>query len=372
MAGTAERIAPTQPEALVLRPQIPMAIPKEIRGLELAGQLPEGDIAYFDANEPDTLRLVDRGTLKPVTKKGVEVRLNLANFAKAARKFAAVILNVPPRTPENAFDETIRDFCALLKRTSKREEGIITEQHLGVIFIVEGKGEDQRVGWRQEQLRRDELVVDRRRGGSVIVSGDRIISFARRPMQRSPIDLTRGPISGNMVRPFAEQIRVSAQRQGFTADPLRLEQEARRTRNPPRTIDNLRDGGETDYVGIDDDGREVRVKREGGVEFVTPSREALEEIAERTKPANGTGRPEMHKPGDIVPTEIKCGECGGHFQEEYYEKAGRERMLLYYNIVCHGAHGDGYPKYMQQRKYAGHLDRLPKSMTRTKKASSLQ
>ena len=372
MAGTAETIVSTQREAFALRPQFPMVIPEEIRGLELAGQLPEGEIAYYDANEPDILRLVDRGTFRPVTKKEVEVRFNLPNFDKAPRKLAAVILNVPPRTPENAFDETIRRFCALLKRTSKREEGIITEQHLGAIFIVEGRGEDQRVGWRQEQLRRAELVVNRRSKGSVIVSGDRIISFARRPMQRSPIDLTKGPRSGNMVGPFIQEIEDSAQRQGFTADTSRLREKARRTLNPPVTFHDLRYGGETDYVGIDDDGREVRVKREGGVEFVTPSREALEEIAERTKPANGTGRPEMHKPGDIVPTEIKCGECGGHFQEEYYEKAGRERMLLYYNIVCHGAHGDGYPKYMQQRKYAGHLDRLPKSMTRTKKASSLQ
>ncbi|MBI4091967.1 MAG: hypothetical protein HY427_02070 [Candidatus Levybacteria bacterium] len=350
-------------EALALRLQFPMVIPGEIRGLELAGQLPEGEIAYYDSNEPDTLRLVDRETFKPVIKKGVEVRLNLENFDKVPRRFSAVILNVPPRTHENAFDETIRRFSALIKRTSTREEGIITEQHLGAIFIVEGKGEDQRVGWRKKQLRKMGFVLVDRREGSVIVRDNYIISFARRPMQRGPIDLTQGERSRYMVGPFIQEIEDSAQRQGFTADASSLIREVRATGNPPRTIASLRDGSGVTFVGEDSDGKRIVVDRRGASEVVTPSIKALEEVAERAKPANGTGRPEMHKPGDKVPTEIKCGECGNHFQEEYYAEPGRKRLLLFRDIVCHGAHSDGYPKYMQRRQYAGYLGQLPSSET---------
>lgn len=371
MKETAERIVP-QLEAFALRLQFPMVIPEEIRHLEVTRQLPEGEIAYHDVNEPDTLRLVARETFRPVTKKGIEVRLNLKNLDKFPRRFAAVILKVPPRTPENAFDETIRGFSALLKRTSKREEGIIIEQHLGAIFVVEGRGEDQRVGWRQEQLRRAELVVERRSGGSVIISGDRIISFARRPMQRGPTDLTQGERSRYMIGPFLDQIETLADEQGFRADTSSLREEARKTRYPPGTIANLRDGGKVVFEGEDSDGKRIVVDRTGGSEVVTPSRKALEEMVERAKPVNGTGRPEMHKPGDKVPTDIECGECGSHFQEEYYGEPGRERMLLFRDIVCHGAHSDGYPKYMQKRQYSGYLGRLPANMTRAKKASSLQ
>ncbi|OGH17931.1 MAG: hypothetical protein A2868_03870 [Candidatus Levybacteria bacterium RIFCSPHIGHO2_01_FULL_40_15b] len=364
MAGTAEIIIPTQPEAFTLRPQFPMVIPKEIRGLELAGQLPGGEIAYYDANEPHTLRLVDRGTLKPVTKKGVEVRLNLLNFDKAPRRLAAVILNVPPRTPDNSYEEVIERFSKILKRTSKREEGIITKQYLGVIFIVEGKGEDQRVGWRKRQFRKMGLVVANRHEGSVIVRDNYIISFARRPMQRSPVDLTQGARSRYMVGPFIQEIEDLAERQGFTADTSGLRGEARRTLNPPRTIAELRDGSSgVIFVGEDSDGERIVVDRTGRSEFVTPSREALKEMAERARP-NGTGRPEMHKPGDKVPTDIKCWDCpDGSFDDEYYEVAGRKRWLLRRRRICHGSHPDGYPREIEDG-YVGYLNRLPSSMTR--------
>ena len=368
MVAMSERVVSAQREALVLRPQFPMVIPEEIRGFVLFGQLPEGEIAYCDINEPDSLRLVDRETFKPVTKKGVEVRLNLGNSDTAHRRFAAVILNVPPRTPENAFYETISRLAGLLKRTSKREEGIITEQHLGVIFIVEGKGTDQRVGWRQEQLRRAELVVDRRRGGSVIVNGDRIISFARRPMQRGPIDLTQGERSKHMVGPFLDQIETSADRQGFRVDTSSLREEARRTRYPPGTIANLRDGGNVVFEGEDPDGRRIVVDRTGRSEVVTPSRKVLEEMAQRAGPVNGTERPEMHRPGDKAPTEIKCADCpDGYFEEQYYSVAGRKRWVLRRLTVCHGSHPDGYPIEMKD-EYVDYLSELPQSMIRSKKS----
>lgn len=291
MIKEAVEMGTVPPEDLVLRRQVPMVIPREIRELSLAGQLPSGEIAYYDAAEPDTLRLVDPLTFKPIMRLGVEKRISIG---EARKKFPAVILHVSCRTPENSYEEIIRGFTELLRRTSEKEEGIITQQNLGVIFIVEEKGEDQRLGWRQEQLKNTGLVVDRTRGGSVIVAENYIISFARRPMQRGPVDLTKGPRSGNMVGPFIQEIEDLALQQGFTADTSRLRGEASVTGNPPRTIASLRDGSSVTFVGEDLDGRRIVVDRSRGTEIITPGRGALEEIADRARRNSGADNQEKN------------------------------------------------------------------------------
>lgn len=366
MVEAAERIVQTQPEAFVLRLQFPMVIPEEIRGLELAGQLPEGEIAYYDAAEAGTLRLVDPQTFKPIIRQGVDKRISIGEVNK---RFAAVILHLPCRTPENSYEGIIKRFSELLKRTSEREGGIITQQNLGAIFIVEEKGEDQRVGWRKKQLKNAGLVVDRTRASSVIVAEDYVISFARRPMQRSPVDLTKGERSRNMVGPFIQEIEDSALRQGFTADTSELRREVRATGNPPRTIASLRDGTSVTFVGEDLDGRPIVVDRSRGTETVTPGREVLEEIADRARRTSGADNQEKkHKPGDIVQTGIKCKNCqDGHFEEQYYSVAGRKRWLLRRLTVCHGSHPDGYPIELKD-EYVGYLGKLPQDMIRSKKS----
>ena len=129
-------------------------------------------------------------------------------------------------------------------------------------------------------------------------------------------------------------------------------------------IAKVGDGGNVVFEGEDPDGRRIIVDRTGRGEVVTPSRKALEEMAERAKPVNGTGRPEMHKPGDKVPTDIKCWDCpDGSFDDEYYEVAGRKRWLLRRRRICHGSHPDGYPREIKD-EYVGYLNRLPSSMTR--------
>jgi hypothetical protein len=335
-------------EALVLRPQTPMVIPREIMELRLAGQLPKGEIVYYDASEPDTLRLVDPQTFKPIIRHGVEKRISIG---QAHKRLAAVILRVPCRTPGNSYEEIIRRFSELLKRTSEREEEIITQQNLGAIFIVEEKGEDQRIGWRQEQLKNAGLVADRTRGGSVIKTEDYIISFARRPAQRSPVDLTKGPKSGSMVGPLIREIENSAARQGFTADTSELKREVKSTGNPPRTIASLRDAASATFVGENLDGKQIVVDRSRGVETVTPGREHLLEIA-------GRAREKTHKPGDIVETGIKCYDCpDGYFKEQYYSVAGRKRWLLRRLTVCYGSHPDGRPIRLKD-EYIGYLGKL--------------
>ncbi len=70
MTGTEGIVGtPQAVEGLVLAP--PMVIPEEIKNLELTGQIPTGEVAYFDITNPN-LRLVDRKTWQPVMHGGRE------------------------------------------------------------------------------------------------------------------------------------------------------------------------------------------------------------------------------------------------------------------------------------------------------------
>lgn len=355
MAETANTLRAT--EALTFRVQVPMVIPKEIRDLKPAGQLPAGNIAYFDFADPDTLRFVDQETWRPVTKKGVEARISID---KAVNRFAGIILHSPARTPENSLEDKISQLSALLKRTSKREEGITTQQNLGVLFIVEDKGEDQRIGWRQEQLTRNGLVVDTTRGESVRITDSSIISWGRRPKQHAAVDLTKGERSQHMINPFIQAIEDAASNQGFTADTTRLRQEARATRFPPRTIANLRDGRNVVYEGADDSGKRILVDRSRtGSDFVSPGKEVLQRATQQQRDEKKPSKI-VHKPGDIVDLDLECWDCpDGYFREEYHQEAGRVRWLLKKDVVCHGSHSDGHPVLLMRNEYVGFLDLLP-------------
>ena len=342
-----------------------MAIPKEIRDLRLSGQLPTGNIAYLDTKEPDTLRLLDQTTWKPVKKMGVEIRLDPNRIA---RRFPAVIVHVPSRSPDNSFDEIISRLSKFLKRTSQREDRIVTLQNLGALFVVEDKGQDLKIGWRQTQLTRAGLVVDRTQGGSVVVNGDYIISFARRPKQRSPIDLTKGERSQYMVEPFIQEIEAAAERQGFTANTSRLRQAAKATRNPRQTIGDLRYGMDVDYETANNDGKRILVHRSESTETVTPNREALQELTRRQVQEKKSSKPQLqHKAGDIVRLESRCGDCGGEFQKEYYEKPGKVRTLLFSRIIC--PNHPGGPATIESNIYEGYLGFLPKGKRELKLSS---
>lgn len=347
---------PPGEENLSLRPQIPMVIPREIRDLRLTDQLPKGDIAYFDTAEPDTIRLVDPITWKPVSKKGAEVRIRLERMNK---RFAGIILHTPSRTPESSFDQEIKMLSALIRRTSVKEDGVTTQQNLGALFVVEDRGSDVRIGWRQQQLSRNGLVVDKRRDESIVTTDAYIISQGRRPRQHGVINLETGERSRYMVGPFIDAIEEAASAQGFTVDTRRLKGEARATKFPPGTIANLRDGGNVVYEGTDDSGKRISlVRSRKGTDTFSPSRGAFSTLAQEGK------KPTVeHKPGDIVPLDIKCRDCGdGYFREEYRREAGRKRWLLIRNVVCHGAHPDGYPKYIERDKYVDFLGVLPPSL----------
>lgn len=366
MSGT-EGIVGTPPnvEGLILNP--PMVIPKEIKNFELTGQIPAGEIAYFDIANPH-LRLVDRNTWRPIMHGGREKGTDPKHLPKT---FAAIILHTPPRTPENSYEEEIYRLSNLLKRSSKKDKHKVTvQQNMGVLFIVEDLAEDIRIGWRQDTFAvkgNKGLVVDKSHEGSVVITDSHIISFARRQSQHPTLDMSRYQQPGNMVPSFIDRIKRHAAKAGLTANTDELENNWHATRNVPETLSAIRDGNGVDFEGMDDDGRPIHVHTDiSGVTTVL-NEEGLRQLTERQ---NQTQKPPKveHKPGDIVETQVPCYECGGHYREEYYPQADKVNMLLKRDLVCHGAHSDGRPNYYGDRGVEIRiLERLPKTTKKPRK-----
>jgi hypothetical protein len=295
---------PQAVESLVLAP--PMVIPEEIKNLELTGQIPTGEVAYFDITNPN-LRLVDRKTWSPVLHDGKEKVVDPNHLPKT---FAAIILHTPPRTPENSYEEEIHKLSNLLRRSSKKDDNKGTiQQNLGVLFIVEDKGEDTRIGWRQDALAIKGvkgLVVDTSHEGSVIVTDSHIISFAR------------------------------LQKQHHT------------------------ENGVITFRGMDDEGHPIHV-----VTYPSGSSRILteEELQKLTPQIE-------HQPEDkVVREDLTCDACGNHPQDVYISRQGDIRNLLFRETICNNPHRDGIPRRFGDPEYIRYLELLPKEMQKPRKTS---
>lgn len=374
-AGTVTGISPQDVEN-PLRMQFPMVIPKEIRDLELAGQLPPGDIAYFDVSDPDQrLRFVDRKTWKPVkTRRGIEKRINPD---RAPKTFAGIILHTPPRTPENFYGEEIQRLSSLLRRKAPEDDnGLTIEQQLGTLFIVEDRGEDTGIGWRQDTLSikgKKGLVVDTSHEGSVVITDSHIISFARRQRQYPTISLANGEISGNMVPPFVDEIQRIANAIGLTANTTELEQNWHATKNVIETLTAVKDGNGVTFEGMDNNGRPIVITVSlKGITTIT-NKEGLLELIEQQKLAQQRAQDKKpteieHKPGDTaVREDLVCDACGNHPKDIYERQVGNIRWMLFKKTVCNEAHRDGYPRTFGKRQYIRALEFLPKEMQKPRK-----
>ena len=359
-------IQPQAAENLALK--VPMVIPKEIEELEDAGQLPAGGIVYFDIADPE-LRPVDRTTWRPIMKARKEKRLNPNRIPKT---FAAIILHTPARTPDNSYEDIINKLSTLLMRSMQKDEnGVTTGQKLGTLFIVEDRGEDTGIGWRQDKLAikgKKGLVVDTTHEGSVTVTDSYILSYARRKMQQSVKDLGTSR-AGPMEEPFIQKLTTNAERQGFTIDTTRIRKRFHATKYPPGAIAALKDGNGAIYTTMNADGKQITVDvSEDGITTVYPSQEALKEYLREGQAEEKKIIKIEHKEGDIVETQVPCYECGGHYREEYYPQADKVNMLLKRDLVCHGAHSDGRPNYYGERGVEIRiLERLPKTTKKPRK-----
>lgn len=367
MTGTEGAIGtPQTVENLVLSP--PMVIPEEIKNIELTGQIPTGEIAYFDIANPN-LRLVDRRTWQPVMHGGREKGTDPKHLPKT---FAAIILHTPPRTPENSYEKEIYRLSNLLKRSSKKDENKVTvQQNLGVLFIVEDLASDMRIGWRQDALAikgAKGLVVNKAHEGSVMVTDSHIISFARRQKQFPTIDMSRGRRSGNMVPPFVDSIQRHAANTGLTANTDELEDNWNATKNVPETLSAMRDGNGVVLEGMDDDGHPIIVHTDiSGITTVL-NEEGLRQLTERQKQTQKPPKVE-HKAGDKVTREdLVCDACGYHPQDIYKRKPGKTNWLLIKETICNtGKHRDGRERRFGNSQFIKTLERLPKDQQRPRK-----
>lgn len=349
-------------ENLVLEPQIQLIIPPEIKRQRLAEQLTGGDIAYIDFEDYETVRLVKKSTWQPARNKhGIEQKLPLSQIGN--RRFNAIIFVTPPRTEEDSLEEQISFLAKHLGRKTDRREGTDAIHHSGTLFVVEPRaGNDERAGWRQDQLTRSGLVVEHIKGKkSVLKTDDFIISMGRREKGHVPIDLTKGEISGRMYTDIPDATERLVEDQGSQADTTSVRQESRRTFNPPRTIQNLKRGGNTRYTMMDEDGKELyyEVDVNGNVSSNNP--DAFKDIyftpERETKP--------QHKPGDKIENKsITCSGCGQHPVDTYIRKPGKTHWLLIKQTVCNGSHSDGYPRTFAD-EFIRSIGKLPDSMKRT-------
>jgi hypothetical protein len=336
-------------ENLELKGQYPMVIPEALRNLELAHQLPSGDISYFDVAEPDNFRLVNRETWQGILKKGIERRIRKEEAFK--HRFAAIILHTPARTSDAPYEKEIKELSRFIRRTSEKENGITVEQNLGMLFVVEEKGKDQNVGWRQAQLTRSGLVVEKTHGGSVVVTDLHVISFGRRQKQRPVVDLTRGRISKNIVEPFLAKVEKDADIQGLTADTSKLRESLQATNNIPRALSDLKDANRVTFT---DRGGETleRSENKGDVPITQRGREIGKDEKSRTK---------QHMSGDKVVSDRMCGDCGEHLVDLYYQRRGKVRYLLFRKTVCEGTQHKDSDTQIGPEQYIRPLERIPRN-----------
>jgi len=347
-----ETIRDIPPESLDLKAQHPMVVPGIIKDLELVRHLPLGDIAYFDVAEPDNFRLVNRETWQGKLTKGVEKRI--LREEKSKHGFAAIILHTPARTEDASHEEEIgKLFRLLARRTPKKENGKTVDQRLAMLFVVEEKGKDRTIGWRQDQLRRNGLVAEKTRGGSVIITDSHIISFGRREKLSPVINLEEGPSTKHMIPSHLERIHREADARGQTADTSELEKALRMTKKIRRDLDLLKDGGLTTYT---DSGGEVVERSDKGADV--PITQHGREIGKGEK---DRAKQRVPMPGDRVVLDQRCGDCGENLVDLYYQRPGRVRYLLFRKTVCEGTqHKDGDTQ-VGPAHYIRPLEKIPRN-----------
>lgn len=372
-SGNAELPSPHQQQAiiqaseeaprpdLVLEGQQELVIPNEIKNLRLTEQLTGGNIAYIDLEDFQKVRLVDRKTWQPLKRHGHYETLPLSEIQN--RKFNAIIFVTPPRTKEENLDEHVKFLAKHIGRKTERKDGNDNPHHSGTLFIVEARGSgDERIGWRQDQMTQAGLVVDKIKGEkSVILTDDYIISMGRREKARLPIDLTKGKTSGNMYTDIPDATERLVEDQGAHADTSNVRQESKATYNPPRTINNLKRGGNTRFTMTNEDGKELfyEVDRDGIITSNNP--DAFKNIYTTPKRENILD----HKDGDKIENQnINCPECGQHPFDNYIKKPGKTHWLLVKKTICNGPHTDGYPKIFED-EFIKSLGRLPESFKKT-------
>jgi hypothetical protein len=345
----------TQPELtpfdLLRPPQEPIVFPNFLRGDRRWQQLPPGDIVYINATKPD--ELPERVTM--LDQQGHPIKRHGHNWERPIEepsRVPAVVIHTGKRTPEQSYEDVIEEATKKLTRRVHRDTvGGIVEQNLGFVVIVEDKGEDTRVGWRQEQLTRHGLVKDKEGDEKVvIVTDNNIITLGRIEKKVGTVNIAKSPKAGYHARSASDRIK-RMKSAGLIVDSSELTKDAEASSFPPRTIDNLKDlngvtitdplsgcSFERDLRGLTTFHHVCENPEEHKIEL-PKNPEQVKQVLLNTYREGGLRQQ--------IELEECCGDCGQHLKLEYYPsdwvKPGETIQLLKRRKVCDSKLHRGMP-----------------------------
>lgn len=331
---------------LELRAQRVPFIPRALTESEIAKQLPDGDVAYIFADDPNVAIAVDQKTWKPIMEGGKKRtrKMRTYNVAMiAGRRFAAVIVSTPPlRRDDEHFEDTLKRAGQIVGRDiDKTESGIITNQNLGAVFILEGKPTEEQIkqgeqqnnkydrfkNWRTELLRDATKEIKISWGNEKIktvmtnvnVRNDLdnvIITEGRLGKERSPIDLLHTGKTQYWLAHQLERIPLVYGRLGYSVDIRRLIKDLSASKNPPLAIVNAKDANDTTFVD-NECGRCTWFRdRKGVISRI----DACDDTSHAQKEAPPTMPKEELKIRTEVmdgeKNEMKCTKCDSHLRQD--------------------------------------------------------
>lgn len=117
-------------------------LPRALLDHPLTRQLPQGKILSITTEHPHTARLLDRNKgWKSVSEDGKELAIDPNK--RDSRRIAGVIVEVSDALDGNHLPrELVAKAGSWIRRTGKRDQkGSVTDEHLGVVYVVGEKGE---------------------------------------------------------------------------------------------------------------------------------------------------------------------------------------------------------------------------------------
>lgn len=310
------------PVDLLRPPQEPIVFPNILRSDRRWQQLPPGDIVYINAAQPD--QLPENVTM--LDQQGHPIQRHGHNWERPIfepSRVPAVVIHTGTRTPDKSYEDVIEEATKKLTRRVHRDKlrGIV-EQNLGFVVVVEDKGDDTHVGWRQEQLTRHGLVKDKEGDEKVvIVTDNNVITLGRIEKKVGAVSITKSPRAGFYAKDANARIdRIEAS--GLQVNRSALNRDAESSTFPPRTIENLRD---LNGVTITDPLTGCSVERD--LKGLTTFHHVCENPDEHRieLPKNPEQVKQLllktYKEGGLrkqIELEECCGDCGRHLKVEYY------------------------------------------------------
>lgn len=304
----------TQQGELTLRNRVRIDFPRVVTQTPLWKQIPtRGNIGYIDIQEPKIIHILNKQG-QEVIKKRMPVTANVQTKPREnRRKYSALVVRTPARTPEKSYDTEIRDAAERLKG------GLIENrpgaaQKLGVMIVVEDLGNDRRIRWREDKFSLAGLVrhketddknsqkAEKPGEGFLIPTGEYLITVARIHKEHPYLDAT------SYVKADIEHTTDELKNSGMQEiDASGIISEMRSTKMLPATIAKARDmGGITvrtaEGTTVTRDSRGETISQVGE----TPLENQLGILPKKKRLRPGESG---HRDCEIEKTEIPCWDC---------------------------------------------------------------